>query len=94
MMVDSAKTGANVVRLKGGDPSLFARIIEEVEALRQADVPYDVVPGVTSPFYPPLEAGIPLVARGKSRAVHLVTARTADGSKESYEDLFRGRSLS
>lgn len=87
MMVHAAKQGANVVRLKGGDPSLFARIIEETEALRQAQVRYDVVPGVASPFYIPQEAGIPLTARGKSRAVHLITARTADGSNESYEDL-------
>lgn len=87
MMVDAAKNGANVVRLKGGDPFLFARIIEEVEALRQADIPYDVVPGVSSPFYIPQEAGIPLTARGRSRAVHIATARTADGENESYEDL-------
>ena len=87
MMVEAAKNGANVVRLKGGDPFLFARIIEEVEALRQADIPYDVVPGVSSPFYIPQEAGIPLTARGRSRAVHIATARTADGENESYEDL-------
>ena len=87
VMVEAAKNGANVVRLKGGDPFLFARIIEEVEALRQADIPYDVVPGVSSPFYIPQEAGIPLTARGRSRAVHIATARTADGENESYEDL-------
>lgn len=87
MMVDAAKDGAYVVRLKGGDPSLFARIIEEIDALRQAEIPYDVVPGVSSPFYITQEAGIPLTARGRSRAVHIATARTADGTNESYEDL-------
>lgn len=54
---------------------------------KPASVPYDVVPGVTSPFYIPQEAGIPLTARGEGRAGRIVTARTAYGSNESYEDL-------
>src|ERR1051326_5770767 len=50
MMIDRARRGLNVVRLKGGDPFIFGRGGEEIEALAAAGIPYEVVPGVTSPL--------------------------------------------
>lgn len=80
LMIERAKEGLNVVRLKGGDPYLFGRGPEEAVALQDAGVTFEVVPGVTSAIYIPMEAGIPVTARGVSRSVHIVTAHTAKGN--------------
>ncbi len=79
LLVDKVLSGKRVVRLKGGDPFLFGRGVEEVEALRAAGAPYEVVPGITSALYIPMQAGIPATARGASRAVHIVTAHADNG---------------
>ena len=84
-MVELASCGMNVVRLKGGDPFLFARVEEEIRALKQNGVPFDVVPGVSSAFYIPMEAGVPLTCRDVSRSVHIVTAHASDS--EVFEEL-------
>jgi uroporphyrinogen III methyltransferase/synthase len=67
-----------VVRLKGGDPFLFGRGGEEVEALTQAGVRCEVVPGVSSAFAVPAVVGIPVTHRGLSSSVTVVTGRTDD----------------
>jgi uroporphyrinogen III methyltransferase/synthase len=72
-MVAAAREGRNVVRLKSGDPFLFGRGAEEVEALTAAGVPYEVVPGVTAAFAVASHAGIPLTHRDLASAVALVT---------------------
>ena len=72
-MVAAAREGRNVVRLKSGDPFLFGRGAEEVEALTEAGVPYEVVPGVTAAFAVASHAGIPLTHRDLASAVALVT---------------------
>jgi uroporphyrinogen III methyltransferase/synthase len=67
-----------VVRLKGGDPFLFGRGSEEVEALRAAGIDYEVVPGVTSAFAVPAYAGVPVTHRGLSTSVTVVTGHMGD----------------
>lgn len=78
LLIERARRGRAVVRLKGGDPFLFGRGGEEALALRAAGVPFEVVPGITSAIAVPALAGIPVTHRGLSRSVHIVTAHTAD----------------
>jgi uroporphyrinogen III methyltransferase/synthase len=69
-----------VVRLKGGDPFVFGRGAEEIEALVAAGVDYEVVPGVTSAFAVPASAGVPVTHRGLSTSVTVVTGHVGDPS--------------
>jgi len=81
LMVTLAQSGLRVVRLKGGDPLIFGRAREEMEALRQADIPYEIVPGVTSALGAAAAAQIPLTDRRASSALVFLTAHQADGSE-------------
>jgi len=73
MLVARAKRGLEVVRLKGGDPFIFGRGGEEAEALRDAGVPFEVIPGVTTPLGIASYAGIPLTHREHTSVVTFVT---------------------
>jgi len=73
VMIECARAGKKVVRLKGGDPFIFGRGGEEAGALEQADVPYEIVPGVTSALAAGAFAGIPLTHRVHSSGVAFVT---------------------
>ena len=86
-LIDLARAGHAVVRLKGGDPFVFGRGGEEAQALQRAGIPFDVVPGVSSAVAIPGQAGIPVTHRGLSRSFHVVTARTADGSVDRIRQL-------
>lgn len=89
-LIELARSGLRVVRLKGGDPYLFGRGGEEMLALRAAGISCQEVPGIPSPMGIAAEAGIPLTHRGVSRGVHIVTAHTADtpdGLPEDFDAL-------
>ena len=77
MMVDFAQKGLTVVRLKGGDPIVFGRGGEEAEVLRKHEIPFEIVPGITSAIAAPAYAGIPVTHRGISPHVTIVTGTTA-----------------
>jgi len=80
LLVKHGQESHTVVRLKGGDPFLFGRGGEEVEALTRAGVPWEVVPGVSSAFGVPAVAGIPVTHRGLSSSVTVVTGRVDDSN--------------
>jgi uroporphyrin-III C-methyltransferase len=77
LMVQNALLGLQVVRLKSGDPLIFGRAGEEMEALRRAGIEFEIVPGVTAAFGAAANAGIPLTHRQVSSAVVLVTGHHA-----------------
>ena len=74
VLVDQARLGRTVVRLKGGDPFMFGRGGEELLACAEGGIPCEVVPGITSALSAPASAGIPVTHRGLARSVAVVTA--------------------
>jgi uroporphyrin-III C-methyltransferase len=81
LMIALAETGLHVVRLKSGDPLIFGRAGEEIESLRRANVPFEIVPGVTSAMGAAAAAQIPLTHRRASSALVFLTAHQAAGSE-------------
>jgi uroporphyrin-III C-methyltransferase len=81
LMVALADSGMNVIRLKSGDPLIFGRAGEEIEALRRADIPCEIVSGVTSALGAAAAANIPLTHRRASSALVFITAHQASGSE-------------
>jgi uroporphyrin-III C-methyltransferase len=79
LLVDHARTGARVVRLKSGDAGLFGRLEEEIAALQAAAIPFEIVPGVTAPSAAAAAAGIPLTRRMAARRVQFVTGHDVTG---------------
>jgi uroporphyrinogen III methyltransferase/synthase len=91
LLLKEAAAGKNVVRLKGGDPFLFARGGEELELLSRAGIPFDVIPGVSSALAVPAYAGIPATHRSFCSQVHIVSAHLKDGSEGmNYRALVEG----
>lgn len=84
LMVLYARDGKLVVRLKGGDVSIFSNILDELETLSQHNIPYEIVPGVTAALGAAAYAGMPLTARNYSTAVRFLTAYKSDIVSETY----------
>ncbi len=78
LLIDRAQRGLAVVRLKGGDPFIFGRGGEEAEALAEAGIPFEVVPGVTSPLGIAAYAGVPLTHRRHTSVVTFVTGHDVE----------------
>lgn len=85
LLVEKARQGKTVVRLKGGDPFLFGRGGEEVEYLAEHGIPFEVVPGVSSCLSAPLSAGIAVTHRESSSSVVIVTGHSADGREDRID---------
>ena len=80
-LLKEAQNGNKVVRLKGGDPFLFGRGGEELELLFEHQIPFEVVPGVTSAFAVPAYAGIPVTHRDFCSSVHIITGHKKDSGQ-------------
>lgn len=85
LLIELAKQGLNVVRLKGGDPFVFGRGSEEIYALKEAGISWETVPGITSAVAVPELAGIPVTHRGTSRSFHVITGHTLAGGRDKKE---------
>jgi uroporphyrin-III C-methyltransferase len=90
LLVEHALQGRRVVRLKGGDVSIFSNVLDELTTLVKYNIPYELVPGVTAALGAAAYAGIPLTARGYSTAVRFLTAYRHDLLDAAYwQDLAR-----
>ena len=84
LMVQHAGQSKLVVRLKGGDVSIFSNVLDELETLVLNNIPYEIIPGVTAAMGASAYAGIPLTARGYSTAVRFVTYYRSDVVTDEY----------
>ena len=85
LMVGHASRGAHVVRLKGGDPSIFARAGEEIAALEAAGVPFTVVPGITAACAAAARLALPLTDRALAHRLHFLTGHGESGPAEGED---------
>lgn len=81
LLIQKAREGGLIVRLKGGDPFVFGRGMEELQAVRKEGINADCIPGITSCIAIPAFAGIPVTHREISRSFHVITGHTAAGSQ-------------
>lgn len=87
-IVKKALEGKTVVRLKGGDPFVFGRGGEEIEEIVKNNIPFEIVPGITSAVAVPEYAGIPVTHRGMAKSFHVFTGMTAkDNSFHDFEPI-------
>lgn len=93
VLLEEAQAGKRVVRLKGGDPFMFGRGGEELELLAEYGIPYEIVPGVTSPLSVPAYNGIPVTHRDFTSSLHIITGHKRKGQEYDidFEALVRTR---
>lgn len=85
LMIQKASEGLDVVRLKGGDPFVFGRGGEEAQALNQAGIPFEIVPGITSAIAAPAYAGIPVTHRGIAGSFTVITGHRRKEFEETED---------
>ncbi|MCY7774180.1 uroporphyrinogen-III C-methyltransferase [Bacillus licheniformis] len=91
LLIEKGLKGLKVVRLKGGDPSVFGRVGEEAAAVSEHGIPYEMVPGITSGIAAPLYAGLPVTHRDFASSFAVVTAHDKSGKPEmNWEGLANG----
>lgn len=93
LMIEHARAGRAVVRLQGGCPTLFGRLAEEVAALQDAGVPYEVVPGVSSALAVPAAAGLFVTERGRASSLAIVSAHTCGEDRDPYASVAHADTL-
>lgn len=84
LMVEYARQNKTIVRLKGGDVSIFSNILDELQVLKQNYIPYEIIPGITAALGAAAFAGMPLTARGYSTSVRFLTYYKSDILNEEY----------
>ncbi len=89
-MIESARGGAEVVRLKGGDPAIFGRLAEEIDALETAGIPFEVVPGITAGIAAAASLGVSLTDRRRASRVVVITNHQARDENNSAGTDWRG----
>ena len=87
-LVKKCLEGKNVARVKGGDPFVFGRGGEEIDALVENEIEFEVIPGITSSISVPAYAGIPVTHRGLARSFHVFTGHTMEnGEWHNFENI-------
>jgi uroporphyrin-III C-methyltransferase len=89
-MIESARQGLKVVRLKGGDPGIFGRLGEEIDALENAGVPFEVVPGITAGIAAAASLGVSLTDRRKATRIVVITNHQAQAKAGAVSADWRG----
>jgi len=89
-MIEATRAGISVVRLKSGDPGIFGRLAEEMDALEEAGVPFEVVPGITAAIAAAASLGVSLTDRRRSSRVVIVSGHQAHGKKPLAQTDWKG----
>src|SRR5664279_369470 len=84
LLVEYALQGKKVLRLKGGDVSIFSNLLDELQALNKYQIPYEIIPGITAACGAAAYAGIPLTARNHAQAVRFLTLHKNESIQPSY----------
>jgi uroporphyrin-III C-methyltransferase/precorrin-2 dehydrogenase/sirohydrochlorin ferrochelatase/uroporphyrin-III C-methyltransferase len=85
LLVDCARTGKLVVRLKGGDPMIFGRATEEMNALKAANIPFEIIPGITTATAAAATIQTSLTKRGTARSLHFLTGHGAEDGLPAHD---------
>ena len=92
-LIETAASHDSVVRLKGGDPAIFGRMTEELEACQAAGVNFDITPGITAASGTASYSGISLTQRGIATSVTFTTGRLIDNEKNTFQQLLNGQTV-